>query len=672
MDGDLRPRPGSQARSGKGAPSTGHVQALDGLRGVAVLLVLLFHFEIGPFRGGFVGVTVFFTLSGFLICSRTLSEVGRTGGFKVFEFFERRVRRLAPAAIVCVLAVVLATNVIGTREQHASVSGDAIGALFNVANWRFLLHGTSYTDLFAAPSPLNHFWSLAIEEQFYVVFPIAVWLLLLLPKRVRAMGVALVVSVALGWAGHESSAAGSFNRFYYGTDARMAELLVGVILALSISYWQLRMPQPAGGRRLAMGGVALAGLAFVFLAATTFRNGASNFQHGGALFVALATAALIAGGLEGQNAVAKALSVRPLVWVGKVSYGAYLYHWPIVALSGKSWGPLHGTALGLTQLALSLALAGVSFRYLEAPIQRRRFAGSRRVLLRGWSQALAGVTAVTLGLMLFHAPTGSPAYATTSTGLKVPSAVQPRTAAAPPSNDVNRPMRVAITGDSTSTVIANALVTYANAHPEKLVVLNLALPGCPITPTDQIRNYSGESGQDVSLCGGWRKTFVPKIDAFRPDVSLVFLSVMEQTDQRVYNGAWQNLLDPDYRAYQLKSWGELVSVLSATGAPVEWANAPYFAFQSDFPWVSDTPERTDALNAMYGELAAQHPNVKLLDYADRFPGRGRPDDTSVRTDGIHMNEQAALTVAEQWLLPALQPYTPAAKAAAGSKTAAPS
>ena len=662
-----RARPGSQVSKGSAAQSNRHIKALDGLRGIAVLLVLLFHFELGPFHGGFVGVTVFFTLSGFLICSRTLTEVGRSGTFRVIDFFERRVRRLAPAAIVCILAVVVATNLFGTREQHASVAGDGIAALFNVANWRFLVHGTSYTDLFAAPSPLNHFWSLAIEEQFYVVFPVVVWLVLQLPRRVRAMVVAAVVSLALWWSAHESSVADSFNRFYYGTDARMGELLVGVIIALSLAYWHIRVPQPQGPRRRAITVLMAGGLAYVIFAGVTFQNGAANFQHGGALFVALATGVLIVGGLEGQNPVARALAIRPLVWVGKVSYGAYLYHWPIVALSGKHWGPLHGTALGLTQLAVSLGLAGVSFRYLEAPIQRRRFAGSRRVLLTRWSEALAGVTAVALGLMLFNAPASTPAYAssTASTGqtTDAPVPVPPKT------NTVNRPMRVLVTGDSTGTVMAKALKVYQAQHPDKILVLDLSLEGCPITPVDDIRNYAGEKGQNVSLCGGWQKTFPAQVKAFEPDVSVVFLSVMEQTDQLVAGG-WRNLLDPDYRTYQLKAWNQLISVLTSTGAPVEWADAPYFTFnRTDLPWVSDDPERTDELNAMFRELVAGHPDVKLLDYASHLNKPGHVDDFSVRPDGVHMSKdldfnpnQAAVDLAENWLIPTLKPFTPAAQA----------
>jgi peptidoglycan/LPS O-acetylase OafA/YrhL len=656
------------------APKTpskrGHVPALDGIRGIAVLLVLLFHFKIGPFRGGFVGVTVFFTLSGFLICSRTVTEVGRSGGFAVKDFFERRIRRLAPAAIVCILGVVIATNLIGTREQHSSITGDALAALGNVANWRYLIHGTSYTDLFAAPSPLNHFWSLAIEEQFYLVFPVAVWLLLKLPRMACVVSVALLLSVGLAWSAHAASTAGSYNRFYYGTDARMSELLIGVIAAIALSYWRIPLQRPAGRERFAMTLVAGAALATVLIGAMAYRNGGSAYQQGGAVTIALATAVLIIGGLEGSNGVARACSARWLRWVGKVSYGAYLYHWPIFALSGKHWGPLHGLSLGLAQLTLSLLLAGLSFRFLEAPIQKRRFAPSRPALFRQWSKALTGVAVLAVLIAVVHPVSGAPRFAqagssgATIPGLQVPGRAQVKSGAsvAPPTNaNANaaaRPLRVLVTGDSTARVMANALVGYQNAHPKALQVLDLSLPGCPITPADRIRNYSGEIGQNVTLCQGWQTTFAKQIDTFKPDVSAVFLSVMEQADQRTDTTDWDNVLDPTYRAHQETEFGALANLLTATGARVLWANAPYIKFQVDLPWVSDSHQRTDALNAAFADLAAKNKKITLINYASKL---NRPDgvvDTSIRPDGIHMTDAAASKVAQEWLLPMLNRFKP--------------
>jgi peptidoglycan/LPS O-acetylase OafA/YrhL len=664
--------PRAPQKQPRGVAKNGHVTALDGMRGIAVLLVLLFHFKIGPFRGGFVGVTVFFTLSGFLICSRTLTEVGRSGGFAVKDFFERRIRRLAPAAIVCILGVVIATHLIGTREQRGSITGDALGALANVANWRFLVNGTSYTDLFAAPSPLNHFWSLAIEEQFYLFFPVVVWLLMKLPHRGRAMAVALLVSIGLEWSAHAASSADSYNRFYYGTDARMSELLIGVIAALALSYWRIPLRRPAGRQRFTVTLIAAAALITIVVGAMTYRNGGISYQHGGAVVIALATAMLIIGGLEGANGVARLLSARWLVWVGKVSYAAYLYHWPIFALSGKHWGPLHGLGLGLAQLSLSLLLAGLSFRFLESPIQRRRFAPLRPVLMRHWLRALAGVALVAVALMLVNPAKGtsrfSPAASqagvagtsgATVPGLQVPAAAKAKAGTTvAPSNAAVRPLRVLVTGDSTARVMANALVTYQNAHPKALQVLDLSLPGCPITPTDLIRNYSGEAGQNVSLCAGWQSTFAKQIKAFKPDVSAVFLSVMEQTDQRRLSGSWENLLDPTYRAHQEAELLKFANLLTSTGAPVFWADAPYVKFQLDLPWVSDSPARTDVLNQMYRDIAAKDSKITLADYASKLNKPGHVVDTSVRPDGIHMTDAWAEKVATSWLIPSLAKFKP--------------
>ena len=180
--------------------------------------------------------------------------------------------------------------------------------------------------------------------------------------------------------------AGSFNRFYYGTDARMSELLIGVIAALALYYWHISLPRPAG--RAAVRGHAarrLPGSAVVFFGAMTYRNGGASYQHGGAFIIALATAVLIIGGLEGRNGVARLCSARWLVCVGKVSYGAYLYHWPIFALSGKHWGPLHGQPRAWRSSREPGARRGfVPLPRVADPAPAFRPI-RRRTMLRGWS-----------------------------------------------------------------------------------------------------------------------------------------------------------------------------------------------------------------------------------------------------------------------------------------------
>ncbi len=369
--------------------SSSRVRALDGIRGLALILILLFHFQLGPFRGGFAALTMFFTLSGFLICSRTLMELRTTGEFRVWRFFERRVRRLAPAALVCLLIVLVLTRLVGNPSQQAEVPGDALAALLNVANWRFLVQGTDYAHLFSLASPLNHYWSLAVEEQFYLTFPIAVVLVLQLPRRLRVgvsvagVSVLCIVSVAIGWS------ATNYNRFYYGTDTRALELLVGVLLALVLHRYYATVRYPSARQTLATTAGGLMSLALLVYALTAFRNGEPTFQHGGAVLVAIATAMLIVSCLDLTGFMSRVMSFRPLAWAGKVSYGAYLYHWPIYALFGRHWGPISGALLSCFQLALTFILAALSYRFIEQPVIKRRTLPKPRALVRAWVSAAA-------------------------------------------------------------------------------------------------------------------------------------------------------------------------------------------------------------------------------------------------------------------------------------------
>lgn len=619
-------------------------------------LVLLFHFELGPFHGGFLGVTVFFTLSGFLICSRTVAEVRRSGTFSPARFFDRRIRRLAAAALCCVAVTTVLTNVLGKPEQRQSIGGDAAAAVANVANWRFLLHGTNYTDLFAAPSPLNHFWSLAIEEQFYLVFPLVVIGILALPRRWRPVAAVGLLTAALLWSVRSGWVASGYDRFYYGTDARAAELLVGVALALVFARWHpsrvFRYPVARVASRVA----AMAALTALPIMAVVFRNGSPAYQHGGALAVAALTAVLIVGALEGRNRAAQALSARPLVWLGAISYGVYLYHFPIFALSGTHWGPLHGLSLSLTQFTASVLVAAASYRLIEQPVMRHRLFRTPRAIGRAWAGAVA-VVLLLIGSLVVADP--AVRYARAGSAFDYPASKVPPPALPPAADTGPRPLRVLVTGDSTGEVIANALARYERAHPNSLTVLDLTRPGCPITVVHLIRHYQGERGQNVDACGPWPLVFPGEVRRFRPDVSLVFLSMMEQADQMLTpSSGWSNVLEPSWRAHQDHDFGTLVDALTGTGGPVLWADVPYMKFQADLPWISDTPQRTDALNALFRQVAGEHPRVTILDYAWRL---NRPDhvvDRSIRPDGIHMTDHAADALLASWLVGRIEPYDP--------------
>lgn len=693
------------------------VLGLDGMRGIAVLLVVLFHVRLGPFGGGFVGVTVFFTLSGFLITSRTLQETGRTGGFSIGAFVGRRVRRLVPASVVCIAGTLVAVLLMGDDGQLAAIGGDTFAALLNLANWHFLAKGTSYSDLFAGPSPLNHYWSLAIEEQFYLAFPLVVAGIMAVGRRRRRWVAPLTVGVvALAASGSLAVAFATRggDRFYYGSDARLFELLAGVGLALAVSRPRGEVPgvrvviRPgAVVRRLALVPASIAGLVALVVLGVTLENGSTTFAHGGAQAAALLTVIVIRGLLDPTSPAARLCSFPPLVWVGKVSYGVYLYHWPIVALTPTASTPAGRTVTAVVQVAASLALAGLSWHLVERRISTGRLLPSIRSLGAGWAASTAvllvwamlagGRATQEMPSLMMSAGEGirmdrpvptpppsttAPASSTTTTAFPTTEApdAAPAPAAAPatagataavaagspmptvpptptappaPTAPPRPPLRVAVAGDSTAGVVARALQRYAARRPTELVVLDLSMAGCTVSEVHSIRHFRGEDGQRMDQCALWKLVVPGKITLFQPDVTVTFLAMMEQSDQRTTaDGPWRNVTEPDWAERQRQEFEQLATGLGVTGAPGLWADVPYMKFQPNLDWVSDDPARTDALNGVIGAVAAARPDVELLPWAHRVNRPGRVVDTSVRPDGIHLHDRSADALVADVVLPA--------------------
>ncbi|HYP87053.1 MAG TPA: acyltransferase, partial [Polyangiaceae bacterium] len=343
-----------------------HLTALDGLRGLGLLGVLLFHAD-GLLPGGYLGVDLFFVLSGYLITSLLLAEQRATGRVELWAFWVRRCRRLLPALLALMPAVAAYGWFFARPDELAKLRSQALATLGYVANWQAIFEKRSYWGLFAAPAPLEHTWSLSIEEQFYVVWPIVVMLLL---RRYSARAVLwLALSLTLG-----SMAAmlvlfspADSSRAYLGTDTRMASILAGAAFAVvlapgaTLSARAARFVDPVGA-------VALAGLAFAWCKLP----GTSAFLYRGGFWLCeLAVLALIACAVRGEKSlIARAFSSRPLVWLGSISYGVYLWHWPVNVMLSEERSHLHGPLLQLLRIALSLAIALVSYRYLEQPIRR--------------------------------------------------------------------------------------------------------------------------------------------------------------------------------------------------------------------------------------------------------------------------------------------------------------
>lgn len=361
---------------------------IDGLRAVAVGLVLVFHGGFGWMRGGFLGVSVFFTLSGFLITRLLIDEHERSGSIGLRAFWGRRLRRLAPASLACIAAVILVAPW-WTAAQRRSLRGDVWSTLAYVPNWRFAAAGRSYADLFATPSPLLHFWSLAIEEQFYVVFPLFAAGALALGRRWRRPLPVLGAALGLAWVASLLAAIATSDRdlVYYGTHTRAAEMLTGAALAVVVGRKE-RLRRVATPIRT-IGPVALAAVIALAIRASI----ADDWLYDGRLagFSVLSGAAVLASVTPGP--VRRALAVGPLPLVGRVSYGLYLFHWPVFLLLDEQRTGMGRNALFVVRLSVTSIITAVSYVAIEQPVRRRRRLVPATMALGAWAAGVAMIAA---------------------------------------------------------------------------------------------------------------------------------------------------------------------------------------------------------------------------------------------------------------------------------------
>jgi peptidoglycan/LPS O-acetylase OafA/YrhL len=348
-----------------------YMPGLDGLRAIAVLAVFVYHFQNGGgwLPGGFLGVDVFFVISGYLITSLLLSEFRREGRVDLVAFWLRRARRLLPAVGV-LIAVVMVAGAFFDLGQISTLRGQALASMAYVTNWDLILSHQSYFDQFARPSLFRHLWSLAVEEQFYLLWPIAFAFFMTRFGQRR-----VVIGVICGAIASSLLMAILFdpvnpNRVFYGTDTRATPLLIGVALAF---FWH---PEKLKARTGTLAPVALnvigaIGLSMVAITFLTVHDYEISLYHGGFLLLSIWTAMLIAALAHPAATIGRTLGNPGMRWLGVRSYSFYLWHWPVLELTRPGIDvPLHGPILFALQLGLTLALADLSYRYVEQPFRR--------------------------------------------------------------------------------------------------------------------------------------------------------------------------------------------------------------------------------------------------------------------------------------------------------------
>jgi len=360
---------------------------LDGLRAVAVLSVILYHIDERLLPGGFIGVDIFFVISGFLITLHILQEL-RDGRFSLLEFYRRRVKRIAPAMFVVVGATLVVAQFILMPEQATGVASSAVWSLASLANVYFWRHlDTSYFAQSSSELPLLHLWSLGVEEQFYLLWPPL--LMVFFRARRFVLGTVLVAvgSVMLAqWLYHTAPAF-----VFYMLPTRSGELLAGALLAVTVVRGQHeRVPRSAAAVLGLVGAVAL-GISLVVISEKNVFPGLL------AVPPVVGAVALILAGERGDSVVPRLLSWKPLAWIGLVSYSAYLWHWPLLAFY-RYGHPTIGFTVGTTIFVLTFLLAWLSYRFIEQPA-RRTTASWQRVFIRQYVLPAAFIGAIAVGAL---------------------------------------------------------------------------------------------------------------------------------------------------------------------------------------------------------------------------------------------------------------------------------
>jgi peptidoglycan/LPS O-acetylase OafA/YrhL len=634
--------------------SINYVPGLDGIRALAVLGVLLYHAGVSWIPAGFLGVDTFFVLSGFLITTLLINEFKKASTIRLIAFWGRRARRLLPALFLVVALTSIFVWLIAARGTYPAYEGDAFGSLFYVANWHFIAEGSNYFAVAGAPSPLTHTWSLAIEEQFYVVWPLVLLALFKLRRGVGSL-LGLCIVGAIGstvWMAYLFSSGAPITRLYYGTDSHSQCLFVGAGIAASLALIARRRREqgttPSGrsirtsggdpgwaavtnNARLLCGASGMIGVVGGAVLWSRLNSNSPFLYRGGFLLMALFTGGVVVSAVCLQRGIiARCLSIAPMVFIGRISYGLYLWHFPLFQWLNGSRTGLHGiTLLGL-RLAVSVVAAVLSFYVIERPI---RHGG----LLRGWQGFVATIVSlVAVGILVVVA-----SHASVSAAQQIQSKIaNGHINAAQQQAQVNKagvigslgkpaatgPIVALVFGDSMAQSLGVNLAQSSQAINQQVTILNAGIPGCGIIQSDAYI-YFGYQHPRESECllspPAGALTVMPylnyELSTNHPDVVALSAGRIEVSDL-IFGTKTMNITQPQVQRIISNDLNKMIKLSAAYGARVVLFTLPcaqpvtdsfgQIALQPNGkPWPENTTVRKNIYNQLLFKAAKMNPET---------------------------------------------------------------
>ncbi len=641
-----------------------HLGGLDGLRGLAVAAVVLFHGDWPWMTGGFLGVSLFFTLSGFLITSLLLAEHAHHGSISLRAFWTRRFRRLLPAAWMTLGLVLLVVWVTGTANEVSTVKGDLLASFAQVANWRFFVDGQSYGALFETPSPLLHYWSLSIEEQCYLVVPLLVaWLVGITRGMRRLLTLVFGALVVISWSAPLVLDL-STDRTYYGTDTRLGELLAGALLAIAVARPRVRRALARSWPvRTAVASLGVVGAAVSLLLWVAVEESSGFVTGGGLVLQSLCSVAMIAAVILPTGPLRALCAASALRWLGRVSYGVYLFHWPLLVWLDRERTGLDPAPRFALVVGLALVLAQLSADWVEQPIRSGRGllrVGALRPAVLAVPVAVA-LVAGTLALGTEGREVG--AFDAESAQDRIEALREGRpdattTTVATATTVVPDPPvpRIAVFGDSVALSLALVLAGWEQQSGLIFGVDGITELGCGIGRGGD-RRFQGVQSL-AGPCEEWPEKWGAAVAAGRPDLAVVTAGQWELVDRRLPGSStWTHVGDPVYDDYLRSELLAATDVLASSGAVVVWLTLAPYSDELQHKGTRDQrrshlPERVARLNEIIREVVAARPEVaRLVDLGAWM--EPRRNDPAFRDDGSHYDWSPDNSVVSEFLGPEL-------------------